>query len=61
MHDVVISADARGLLEYWSPSTLNFPDQEYVEACLRSLLTSCSPEYIVRKTFSNSPEELMHA
>uniref|UniRef100_A0A0E0IFR1 peptidylprolyl isomerase n=1 Tax=Oryza nivara TaxID=4536 RepID=A0A0E0IFR1_ORYNI len=26
VHDVVISADAKGLLEYWSPSTLKFPE-----------------------------------
>jgi hypothetical protein len=30
IHDVVISADAKGLLEYWSPSTLMFPENEYV-------------------------------
>uniref|UniRef100_A0A0D9XAT8 peptidylprolyl isomerase n=1 Tax=Leersia perrieri TaxID=77586 RepID=A0A0D9XAT8_9ORYZ len=28
VHDVVISADAKGLLEYWSPSTLKFPEDE---------------------------------
>ncbi|GJN15465.1 hypothetical protein PR202_gb02383 [Eleusine coracana subsp. coracana] len=26
VHDVMISADAKGLLEYWSPSTLKFPE-----------------------------------
>jgi peptidylprolyl isomerase domain and WD repeat-containing protein 1 len=25
-YDVVISADAKGLLEYWSPSDLKFPE-----------------------------------
>ncbi|XP_066331130.1 peptidyl-prolyl cis-trans isomerase CYP71-like [Miscanthus floridulus] len=28
IHDVVISSDAKGLLEYWSPSTLKFPENE---------------------------------
>ncbi|OAY77741.1 Peptidyl-prolyl cis-trans isomerase CYP71 [Ananas comosus] len=26
VYDVVISADAKGILEYWSPLTLNFPE-----------------------------------
>ncbi|KAJ6798011.1 putative peptidyl-prolyl cis-trans isomerase CYP71 [Iris pallida] len=26
VHDVVISADAKGVLEYWSPTTLQFPE-----------------------------------
>nr|CAB3481721.1 unnamed protein product [Digitaria exilis]CAB3483798.1 unnamed protein product [Digitaria exilis] len=28
VHDIVISADAKGLLEYWFPSTLEFPEHE---------------------------------
>nr|CAB3503706.1 unnamed protein product [Digitaria exilis] len=28
VHDIVISADAKGLLEYWFPSTLEFPEQD---------------------------------
>lgn len=28
--DSVISADAKGLIEYWSPDTLQFPENEYV-------------------------------
>lgn len=28
--DAVISSDARGILEYWNPVTLKFPDSGYV-------------------------------
>jgi hypothetical protein len=28
--DTVISVDAKGLIEYWSPTTLKFPESEYV-------------------------------
>ena len=28
--DAVISADARGIIEYWNPSTLEFPESGYV-------------------------------
>ena len=28
--DSVISADARGLIEYWTPDTLQFPENKYV-------------------------------
>lgn len=28
--DTVISADDRGIIEYWSPETLKFPESEYV-------------------------------
>lgn len=28
--DTVISADSRGIIEYWSPATLKFPEDEYV-------------------------------
>lgn len=28
-YDVVISADAKGFLEYWSPSDLKFPEDVY--------------------------------
>jgi hypothetical protein len=61
VHNVVISADAKGLLEYWSPSTLEFPEQEYVVAHLQLFLTSCGPSYIVMKTFCNYPEEPIRA
>ena len=26
VYDAVISADSKGVLEYWSPSTLSFPE-----------------------------------
>jgi hypothetical protein len=42
IHDVVISADAKGLLEYWSPSTLKFPENEYVIARFQLFLVVCS-------------------
>lgn len=47
VHNVVISADAKGLLDYWSPSTLEFPEQEYAVAYSQLFSTSCSPSYIV--------------
>ena len=28
--DAVISADAKGIIEYWTPDTLQFPENEYV-------------------------------
>ena len=28
--DSVLSADAKGIIEYWSPATLKFPEDEYV-------------------------------
>lgn len=28
--DTVISADAMGIIEYWSPATLQFPEDKYV-------------------------------
>lgn len=28
--DTVISADSRGIIEYWKPDTLKFPEDEYV-------------------------------
>lgn len=28
--DTVISADEKGIIEYWSPATLQFPEDEYV-------------------------------
>ena len=28
--DIVISADEKGIIEYWSPATLQFPESEYV-------------------------------
>lgn len=28
--DTVISADDKGIIEYWSPHTLQFPESEYV-------------------------------
>lgn len=28
--DTVISGDTKGLIEYWSPATLQFPEDEYV-------------------------------
>lgn len=28
--DTVISADSRGIIEYWSPATLKFPEDVYV-------------------------------
>ncbi|CAI0398240.1 unnamed protein product [Linum tenue] len=30
VYDSVISADMKGIIEYWSPSTLQFPEDEYV-------------------------------
>lgn len=30
IYDVVISADAKGVLEYWSPVTLKFPENRCV-------------------------------
>lgn len=28
--DIVISGDEQGIIEYWSPATLQFPESEYV-------------------------------
>lgn len=28
--DTVISADEKGIIEYWSPTTLQFPEEVYV-------------------------------
>lgn len=28
--DAVISADAKGIIEYWSPVTFEFPENEYI-------------------------------
>lgn len=28
--DTVISGDTKGIIEYWSPATLQFPEDEYV-------------------------------
>jgi peptidylprolyl isomerase domain and WD repeat-containing protein 1 len=39
VHEVVISADAKGLLEYWSPSTLKFPEDAYVVSLLELFST----------------------
>lgn len=30
LFDSVISADAKGIIEYWSPTTLQFPEDKYV-------------------------------
>jgi len=30
VYDSVLSADAKGIIEYWSPVTLQFPEDEYV-------------------------------
>lgn len=30
VYDTVVSADVKGVLEYWSPSTLSFPEDGYV-------------------------------
>ena len=30
VYDSVISADTKGIIEYWSPTTLQFPEDEYV-------------------------------
>jgi hypothetical protein len=49
IHDVVISADAKGLLEYWSPSTLKFPENEYVIARFQLFLVLCSLHLTSRK------------
>lgn len=29
-YDAVVSADAKGVLEYWCPTTLQFPEHRYV-------------------------------
>lgn len=31
--DVVISADDKGVIEYWCPTTLEFPENGYVKFC----------------------------
>lgn len=28
--DTMISGDTKGIIEYWSPATLQFPEDEYV-------------------------------
>lgn len=38
--DAVISADVKGIIEYWSPATLEFPENEYI-LFLFLLLMSC--------------------
>jgi len=30
VYDSVLSADAKGIIEYWSSATLQFPENEYV-------------------------------
>jgi len=30
VYDTVISADTKGIIEYWNPTTLQFPEDEYV-------------------------------
>jgi hypothetical protein len=30
VYDSVISADTKGIIEYWNPATLQFPEDEYV-------------------------------
>jgi hypothetical protein len=34
VYDIVLSADSKGLLEYWSPDSLNFPDHRFVLSSL---------------------------
>ena len=49
VQDVVVSADAKGLLEYWSPSTLKFPEDVYVLASwsyFQRHVSSDLPNYI---------------
>lgn len=31
VYDLVLTADSKGLIDYWSPETLNFPTDRYVE------------------------------
>lgn len=33
--DTMISGDTKGIIEYWSPATLQFPEDEYVLVSLR--------------------------
>lgn len=41
--DVVISADDKGVIEYWCPTTLEFPENGYVKFCSRHYVSmSCS-------------------
>lgn len=30
VYDTMISGDTKGIIEYWSPTTLQFPEDEYV-------------------------------
>lgn len=29
-YDTVVSADTKGIIDYWNPTTLQFPEDEYV-------------------------------
>lgn len=48
--DVVISADAKGLLEYWSPSTLKFPEDAYVLASWSYFQHHVSSDFFFART-----------
>jgi hypothetical protein len=52
VQDVVVSADAKGLLEYWSPSTLKFPEDAYVLASWSYFQRYVSSDFVCAKTNS---------
>jgi hypothetical protein len=52
VHDVVISADAKGHLEYWLPSTLKFPEDVYVVSPLHLSLISFNFMFVFAYTLS---------
>lgn len=46
--DTVVSADLRGMIEYWSPATLQFPEDEYVVLTFLEQFP-CSSSYLQMK------------
>ncbi|KHG14061.1 Peptidylprolyl isomerase domain and WD repeat-containing 1 [Gossypium arboreum] len=42
--DIVISGDEKGIIEYWSPATLQFPESEYVPMFTYTIISNVSPD-----------------